>query len=376
MSDLENAKSEFLSFRVLKEDGTPEEYAQLFGHLAKLFSFVSERCDDEQVAQYDHVLCQLADLVEKESRVAVSLILSQLERAPGGVVVRLARDEIEVAQPLLEFSKVLSDDDLIEIIAGETEAHRISIAARPNVGERVGDAIIQYGSQPSMARLIHNHSAVLSPFALEKVVAKAANDTKIAEDLRSRKDIDWKAVENQVGQAAARVLQNLEQSAYPVESADIEQASALVYARMKNRAGFNARDWKTAWNQVKALNDRRQLNKSALSRFSRFGYGHHVACGLTIMMNIPPEVFVKWLSTQDYVAATVALKAMGLDQELIGPVFNVLPWRDAPTAVDISNVTKRFETLGSDEARSIFRLWRSHAFRRKTAKTKPLVAVA
>ena len=42
-------------------------------------------CDDEQVAQYDEVLCQLAELVEAEARAHVAKLLAPLDRAPGNV---------------------------------------------------------------------------------------------------------------------------------------------------------------------------------------------------------------------------------------------------------------------------------------------------
>jgi uncharacterized membrane protein len=96
--------------------------------MAQLYSYVSDRCDDEQVAQYDEVLCQLAELVEVEARTHVARLLAPLERAPGNVVNKLANDEIDVAQPLLEFSNVLSDDDLIDIVSTRSEAHRVAIA--------------------------------------------------------------------------------------------------------------------------------------------------------------------------------------------------------------------------------------------------------
>ena len=81
---------------------------------------------------------------KSEARAHVAKLLAPLERAPGNVVVKLANDSIEVARPLLEFSNVLSDDDLIEIIANQTEEHRIAIAGRPTVPERVGDAIVEH----------------------------------------------------------------------------------------------------------------------------------------------------------------------------------------------------------------------------------------
>ena len=131
MTEMEEGTTRaFSTFRVLNGDSNIVERDQLFRNMAQLYSYVSDRCDDEQVAQYDEVLCQLAELVESEARVHVAKLLAPLDRAPGNVVVKLANDEIEVAQPLLEFSNVLSDDDLIEIIANQTEEHRVAIAGR------------------------------------------------------------------------------------------------------------------------------------------------------------------------------------------------------------------------------------------------------
>ena len=91
--------------------------------MAKLFRHVVDRCDDEQIAKYDEVLCQLAEIVEAEARADVAEMLAPLSRAPGSVVIMLANDKIEVAAPLLEFSSVLSDDDLIEIVQAQSEGH-------------------------------------------------------------------------------------------------------------------------------------------------------------------------------------------------------------------------------------------------------------
>eukprot|EP01035_Chromulina_nebulosa_P003229 gene3229-4399_t len=143
--ELEDGQRAFSTFRVLNGDANILERDQLFRNMAQLYSYVSDRCDDEQVAQYDEVLCQLAALVEVEARTHVAKLLAPLDRAPGNVVNKLANDTIEVAAPLLEFSNVLSDDDLIEIVTKQSEEHRVAIAGRTNVPERVGDAIVEPG---------------------------------------------------------------------------------------------------------------------------------------------------------------------------------------------------------------------------------------
>lgn len=365
MSELEQGHRAFASFRVLNGDEDTSERDQLFRNMAQLFSYVSDRCDDEQVAQYDEVLCQLAELVEVEARAHVAGLLAGLDRAPGTVVLKLANDDIEVARPLLEFSNVLSDDDLIDIISHQSEEHRVAIAGRAVIHERVGEAIVEHGDTASVVRLVRNNRAEFDRGTLEKLVARATRDAEIAADLRGRGDLDWKSLRGEISEAAGKVLQSLSEINKGVDPLAADKVNALVYNRIRNRAGFNAQEWKVAYNQVKGLADRRQLNDRALARFARFGYGHHAAAAIAVMLSVAPEIVVKWLAGQDYVAVTVALRAAGLAPDLFEALVGTLPWRDLPSEAARKMVLSRFEALDADEASQIFELWRAHSFRKR-----------
>ena len=365
MSELDQGQRAFSSFRVLNGDDSLSEREHLFRNMAELFSYVSDRCDDEQVAQYDEVLCQLAEFVEVEARAHVARLLAPLDRAPGTVVLKLANDDIEVARPLLEFSNVLSDDDLIDIITKQTEAHREAIAGRAQLGDRVGEAIVEHGESASVVRLVRNANAHIDTAILEKLVARAANDREIAADLRSRPGIDWASLRKEIDNVASKVLETLGEMDRGFDPVAAGKVNAVVYNRMRNRAGFSADEWKVAYNQVKGLSDRKQLDARALARFARFGYGHHCAAALTVLLRVKPEVVVKWLASQDYVAVTVALRAAGMTPDLFEAMFATLPWRDLPTDADKRMVASRFEAIDSDEAQGIFDLWRAHEFRKR-----------
>lgn len=365
MQEMEEGRRAFSTFRVLNGDANHAERDQLFRNMAQLFTYVSDRCDDEQVAQYDDVLCQLAELVEAEARAYVAKLLAPLERAPGNVVVKLANDAYDVASPLLEFSNVLSDDDLIEIITTQSEDHRTAIAGRAKVAPRVGDAIVEHGETESVARLVRNANAELGREALERLVQRAAKDTSLAADLRGRVGIDWQGLRGEIRSVGDKVLEAAAADGN-VDPVTIGKVSAVVYNRMRNRAGFSSQEWKVAYNQVKALSDRKQLDDRALLRFARFGYGHHTAAALTVMLRVGPEVFVKWLAMQDYAAVTVALRALGIEADLFEAMIGTMPWRDLPTDEDKTQVRRRFEALSQEEATEIFDLWRAHAFRKRT----------
>ena len=366
--EMEDGQRAFSTFRVLNGDANVLERDQLFRNMAQLYSYVSDRCDDEQVAQYDEVLCQLAELVEVEARTHVAKLLAPLDRAPGNVVNKLANDTIEVAAPLLEFSNVLNDDDLIDIVANQSEAHRVAIAGRNHVAERVGEAIADHGGSNSVARLASNHTAEFARDTMEKLVLRARTDTALQANLRGRTDIDWTSLREEIGEAGQKVLETLgTASNKALDPVTAGKVNAVVYNRMRNRAGFSSQEWKVAYNQVKALFDRRQLDERALIRFARFGYGHHSAAALSVMLQVQPEVFVKWLAAQDYVAVTVATRALGISPDLFEALVATMPWRDMPSDTDKANIRSRFEALTQEEAQGIFELWRTHAFRRRGA---------
>lgn len=365
MSEIVEETKAFSTFRVLNGQASAGEQDQLFRNMAQLFSHVSERCDDEQVAQYDEVLCRLAGLVEEKARAHVAGVLARLDRAPGSVVVKLANDTINVARPLLEFSNVLSDDDLIDIVENHSDEHCEAIAARESIGARVGEAIVDKGGKASVVKLVSNKNATFGEVTLEKLVRRASNDRVLATGLRGRNDIDWERIRSEISAAGGKVLEQLGLLEDTKDPKTLGTVSAVVYNRIRNSVGFTAQEWKLAWNQVKALSDRRQLNASALLRFTRFGYGHHAAAALTMELRIPPEVLVKWLATQDYVAFTVACKAYGMSAELFEGIITVVPWRDFPTVEQINKVCAQFEAISEKEASGIFDLWRAHAFRKR-----------
>lgn len=375
MSEFDEGHRAFASFRVLNGEDSNTERDQLFRNMAKLFSYVSDRCDDDQVAQYDEALCLLAELVEVEARAHVAKILAPLQRAPGTVVVKLANDDIEVARPLLEFSSVLSDDDLIDIVTNQSEAHRLAIAGRDVVPERVGEAIVEHGGPGAVIRLVRNANAEFGRATLEKLVERASQNAEIAADLRNRAEIDWKSLRGEIDSVAGKVLETLGEVDGRFDPVTAGKVNAVVYNRIRNRAGFNAQEWKVAYNQVRALHDRKQLDERALARFARFGYGHHAAAALAVLLRVAPEIVVKWLASQDYAAVTVAMRALGLEPELFQAIAATLPWRDLPTEADRAMIASRFEALDREEASSIFELWRAHSFRRRQSASMERMAV-
>jgi uncharacterized protein (DUF2336 family) len=90
---------------------------------------------------------------------------------------------------VLERSKVLTDENLIEIARTKGQEHLLAIAARPQVSETVTDALVERGDAHVTQKVVANDGARLSELGFVKVVHEARTDEALASTLRGRKDV-------------------------------------------------------------------------------------------------------------------------------------------------------------------------------------------
>jgi len=112
-------------------------------------------------------------------RQILSEALKDVAHAPPEVIRALAFDlEQVVAGPVLEFSPVLTDEDILEIIEhGAAPGRLSSISKRENVSENIVDAIVMTDNEAAIALLLSNESAQIREETLDQVIEHAENKT-------------------------------------------------------------------------------------------------------------------------------------------------------------------------------------------------------
>jgi len=118
-------------------------------------------------------------LLARDQAVRIRQILSEalqeVADAPADVIRRLAWDvESIVATPVLRYSPVLDDADLIEIILAKPSANAVSaVSGREGVSGDVSHAIVESKDVDAIALLLANGSAQIREETLDKVIAEA-----------------------------------------------------------------------------------------------------------------------------------------------------------------------------------------------------------
>ena len=87
---------------------------------------------------------------------------------PRDIAMSLANDIDQIALPVLQFSTVLTDQDLIDIVRSGSPGKQVAIAGRPVVSTEVAGELLQTDNSLAVARLVANPGAHLNDELIEK----------------------------------------------------------------------------------------------------------------------------------------------------------------------------------------------------------------
>ncbi len=173
----------------LARDRSNDSRRVLVENISDMFLSEDGRLTEHQHALMSDILCKL--LVEAETTVRKELSdrLSELGTVPPELVRLLANDQIEIARPILEKSKALQNEDLIEVIRQRSDEHRLCIAMREQLSASVSDALVDSGSEDVIEVLLNNADAEISEHAMEYLVAESQRVDRFQEPLLKRGDL-------------------------------------------------------------------------------------------------------------------------------------------------------------------------------------------
>lgn len=122
-------------------------------------------------------------------RQAMAEVFARSSEAPAGIVQALSLDQTSVALPVLEYSPLLIDADLVDIIATGNCQMQCAIARRINLPPSVCAAIAEVGSAAAALELIENAYAELAAFSWDRIVERHGHLAAIRESMLVLEDL-------------------------------------------------------------------------------------------------------------------------------------------------------------------------------------------
>jgi len=273
---------------LLADDAADEVRAELARKIARL---VPDLPPDAQARMGRRALAILEKLAQDQVprvRQIVAEELKETDNVPRPLIQKLAHDvEIAVCGPVLEYSPLLSDDDLIEIIAttnadGALEA----IANRRSVAEPVADQVIATLDIPAVAALLANPNAQIREEALEQIIDQAEEVEIWHKPIAMRPDLSLRAVRRIAGFVARSLLDQLS------ERNDLdEETRGALNARIQKRIATDdpGKEEADRLAAIQKAFDTGQLDDELIVTAAENGRRAQVVMALQLMAGVPGE---------------------------------------------------------------------------------------
>ena len=197
--------------RLLANDDDADVRAELATKIARLLPGLSEI----ESAYIRALTIETLECLARDAAVTVRAVLADaikhLTCVPHDIVLRLARDaETMVSVPILEYSPLLSDADLREIIAcAQTSEALAAVARRHPVSEDVSAAIVKSLDIPAVAALLVNADAKIRKETLDRTIAEAEDVSDWHMPLALRADLSARAIRRIAGFVGAALVERL-----------------------------------------------------------------------------------------------------------------------------------------------------------------------
>jgi len=170
--------------------------------LARKIARLAPDLNSEAQGWLQEMTLKILDDLSRDELPRVRTIIAEeirnLDTLPHELITRLARDaELTVCAPILEYSPMLNDDDLLEIMAlGPVKGALTAISARENLAPGPSDIISQSDDSDAIAQLLANSSAQVREDTLDRIVDNAEQQRTWHEPLVNRDDLSHRALKH------------------------------------------------------------------------------------------------------------------------------------------------------------------------------------
>ncbi len=269
------------------------------------------------------ILRRLTRDVEMAIRVALAQRLTEDTTAPHDLILLLVDDSIEVARPLILHSPLLTEADVLKLIAEAGVAHQEAVAGRPHIGEPVTAALANCEHESVLLALVRNVTAKISETTYNVLVEKSRAITGLAEPLVRRPDLppqlatkmcDW----------VSDALKSYIKTNYAIAPRTVDAAMADATAVLKNEpATPQDPPPDSAQKLIEKLAASGQLKAGFLMRVLSQGQIDLFDLAFARLLTVELETFRSFFYRDGSRLVALACRAAGIDKSVFPTVFNL-----------------------------------------------------
>jgi len=332
--------------------GTSRE--EIYLAVASLYRIQGTGLNDRERELMREILRRLTRDVEMAIRIALAQRLCEDASAPHDLIMLLVDDSIEVARPLILNSPLLTEADMLRLIAEAGIGHQEAVAGRPRIGIPVTDALASSENETVLMALVRNATAKISDSSYERLVQKSRAMSGLQEPLIKRPDLPPQMASNMCGWVADS-LKSYIITNYRMAPKSVDAVLTDARATLNREPAFpREQPLDSAQKLIEKLAASGQLKAGFLMRVLSQGQADLFDLAFARLLGFELEAFRKSFYEKGVRNVALSCRAAGIDRAVFPTVFNLSRQgrglSASLTAADTASATAAFADFTRDGA--------------------------
>jgi uncharacterized protein (DUF2336 family) len=225
---------------------------------------------ENEIAAFDQLLTAVASDYATQVRADLAKLIALNPQFACSAQL-FAMDVIQVAEPVLRNSSILSEETLLKVIAHKSQDHMMAVTGRKDISERISHALVERGNDQVVSSLLANDKARIAVNTFEIVAQRAQDSALLQKPLVQRQDVPVDLLNDLYMKVETGLRRQILTKFNHLSEAELDKAFRRSRDRMSKSIGAIPGDMSAANERIDVLSRGGQLAPPVLVGLLREG---------------------------------------------------------------------------------------------------------
>jgi uncharacterized protein (DUF2336 family) len=300
----------------LAKEGSSEKRRELLRQITDVFLADPPERSDREAQLFDEIVVAVASDLETQVRIELAKKVAASNVPVQRTARRLAMDVIEVARPVIEGSRALSETDILDVIQQKSQDHMLAVTKRPDIGEKVSSALVAKGEDRVVASLLENRTARMDRQTFEAVADRAQNSPVLHAPFVRNQHVPLDLLNNVYLKVEGGLRREIMRKFHGVSPAELEAALEASRNHLSAAYGALPEDYQAAKDRVEALDKRGALKPPVLVQLLRENRRTDFLVAFSRLVDVEFDLTRRLVEAKDIDALAMLCRGAGFDRGL------------------------------------------------------------
>lgn len=300
----------------LAKEGSSEKRRELLRQITDVFLADPPERSDRESQLFDEIVVAVAADLETQVRVELAKKVAASNAPVQRTARRLAMDVIEVARPVIEGSRALTETDILDVIQQKSQDHMLAVTKRPDIGEKVSSALVAKGEDRVVASLLENRTARMDRKTFEAVADRAQVSPVLHAPFVRNQHVPLDLLNNVYLKVEGGLRREIMRKFHGVSPAELEAALEASRNHLSAAYGALPDDYQAAKDRVDTLDKRGGLKPPVLVQLLRENRRTDFYVAFSRLVDVEFDLTRRLVEAKDIDALAMLCRGAGFDRGL------------------------------------------------------------